>query len=87
MKKTFIVSNWSGFYESIGTEESYCKFFLQVKYLFKGYRVWAIPTIGMAKIIFKLFGVRTYKGINLGVEKFVKGSGQVTYWQPWMNVN
>lgn len=80
-----IVSNYRGHYESIHTEESVCMLFIKIKYLFKGYTVWSFPSIWMAKQIHRFTGLRTYKGTNISFEKFVPGSDQVTYWQPWMN--
>ena len=82
---TVIISSTRGYYESIHTEETRWLFLLKVKYLFKGYRVWAFPTLWMAKIYYKLFKKPIYRGTNVTFEKWVKGSDQVTFWQPWMN--
>jgi hypothetical protein len=81
--RTYIISNTSGSYESVHTERAICLLFIQIKYSFKGYRVWAIPPAWFC-IMFK---VRWYKGRNITFQKYVKGSGQCTYWQPWMNIN
>lgn len=82
-----IVSDYSGFYESINTVETKSMFLLKVQYLFKGYRVWAFPTMWMARIWYKVSGNGIYRGTNVSFEKYVPGSDQVTYWQPWMNIN
>lgn len=84
---TVIVSDYSGFYESINTVETKSMFLLKVQYLFKGYRVWAFPTMWMARIWYKVTGKGIYRGTNVSFEKYVPGTDQVTYWQPWMNVN
>jgi len=83
MKKTYIVSRYND-YEWINTERNYCKFFIVIKYYFKGYRVWDYP-LWLAKLVFKLTGKRIY-GLNrqnLYVEKHIKGSDQVTFYMPY----
>lgn len=82
-----IVSDYSGFYESINTVETKSMFLLKMQYQFKGYRVWAFPTLWMARIWYNLTGKRIYRGTNVSFEEYVPGTDQVTYWQPWMNVN
>jgi hypothetical protein len=80
-----IISDTRGYYESIHTEEAMCILALKIKYAFKGYRVWSIPTIWMSGLWFNITGRRIYKGRNITFEKRIPGSDQVTYWQPWMN--
>ena len=83
---TVIVSDYRGYYECINTVETKSIFLLKVEYhLFKGYRVWAFPTLWMARIYYKLTNKRLYRGTNVHFEKYVPGTNQVTYWQPWMN--
>lgn len=86
LTKTIIISDYSSSYESIHTEEVLSLFWLKVRYLRKGYRVWAFPTMWMASIWYKLFKKGIYKGTNISFEKHIPGSDQITYWQPWMNV-
>lgn len=83
--RTYIVYDYSSFYERIYTRRAFCMFFLKLRFLFKGYRVWAYPTIWMAKVWFKIAGKRSYRGVNVQFEKYIPGTGQTTYWEPWMN--
>jgi len=84
MKKTFIISNYSSFYERIYTEDSYCLLFLKIKYLFKGYRVFTLP---LYIILFfdKHFNIRLPYGTNISFEKFIKGTDQCTWLNPYDN--
>lgn len=82
---TVIVSDTSSFYERIYTVETRSMFLLKLRYQLKGYRVWAFPTLWMARVWYKLTGKGIYKGINITFEKHIPGSDQVTYWMPWMN--
>ena len=83
---TVIISDYTGYYEKIYTEECKSVFLLKLKYQFKrGYRVWSFPTLWMAKIAYKHFGKSIYRGTNISFEKHVPGSDQITYWMPWMN--
>lgn len=81
---TVIISNTRGYYESIHTEETYSVLFTKVKYLFKGYRVWDPMPFWLGKMLYRWFGLRTF-GVNVTFEKFVPGTDQCTFWQPWMN--
>lgn len=81
-----IVSDYSGFYESINTVETKSMFLLKLRYQLKGYRVWCFPTMWMARIWYKVTGKGIYRGTNISFEKYIPGSDQVTYWQPWMNI-
>ena len=83
-KKIYIVSTYNS-YESITTEETYFLWLLKLQYMRKGYMVYAFPTMWMAKIYYKFTGKGIYKGTNVTFEKYIPGSGQITYWQPWMN--
>lgn len=80
-----IISDYSGNYESIHTVETKSMFLLKVKYRLKGYRVWCFPTLWMAKLAHKWFGVRIYRGTNVSFEKFIPGSDQITWWSPYDN--
>ncbi len=80
-----IISDTSNFYECIYTRETCSLFLLKLKYQLKGYRVWAFPTMWMAKIWYKWTGKGIYKGTNISFEKWIPGSDQITYWEPWMN--
>lgn len=80
-----IISDTSGFYERIYTVDTNSMFLLKLKYQLKGYRVWAFPTLWMARIWYKLTGKGIYRGVNLTFEKYVPGTDQITYWEPWMN--
>lgn len=82
---TVIISDTSNFYERIYTVETRSMFLLKLKYQLKGYKVWALPTLWMARVYHKLTGKSIYRGVNLTFEKYVPGSDQVTYWEPWMN--
>ena len=53
-----IISDYSGTYETIYTVEAKSMFLLKLKYQLKGYRVWSSPTLWMAKLAYKWFGVR-----------------------------
>lgn len=81
---TVIISDTSNFYERIYTVETRSMFLLKLKYQLKGYKVWAFPTIWMARIYHKLTGKAIYRGVNMIFDKYVPGSGQITYWEPWM---
>lgn len=80
-----IISNYSGTYESIHTVETKSMFLLKLKYQLKGYRVWSFPTLWMAKLAYKWFGKRIYKGTNISFEKFIPGTDQITWWSPYDN--
>ena len=81
-----IISDRSNFYERIYTVDTRSMFLLKLKYQFKGYRVWAFPTLWMARIYYKFKGKGIYRGTNVSFEKYVPGSDQITSWEPWMNV-
>lgn len=81
-----IISDCSNFYERIHTVETKSMFLLKLRYQFKsGYRVWAFPTITMARIWYKLTKKPIYRGTNVSFEKFDPNKDQITYWEPWMN--
>lgn len=60
-------------------------FLLKLKYQCKGYKVWAFPTLWMARVWYKLTGKRIYLGTNISFEKYVPGTDQITSWEPWQN--
>jgi hypothetical protein len=80
-----IISNYSSFYESIHTEDAPCMLWIKLKYHLKGYRVWAFPTLWMAKLWYKFTGKSIYRGTNVSFEKYILGSDQITYWSPYDN--
>lgn len=80
-----IVSNYRGFYESIYTEDAPFMLWIKIKYQLKGYRVWAFPTMWMAKLYFRFFKKGIYRGTNVSFEKYVKDSDQITHWSPYDN--
>jgi hypothetical protein len=79
-----IVSNYSGYYESIHTEDSLCILTIKIKYLFKGYRIYSTP-LWYAKLMKKVFNKRVYKSANISFEKFDPTKDQVTWHMPWDN--
>ena len=79
-----IVSNYSGYYESIHTEDSLCLLTIKLKYLFKGYRIYSTP-LWYAKFMYKVFNKRVLKSANISFEKFDPSKDQVTWWMPWDN--
>jgi hypothetical protein len=81
-----IVSNYSGFYESINTEDSLCMLTIKVKYMLKGYKVYSTP-LWYAKLIHKYFNKRVYKQANISFEKFDPTKDQITFHSPWSNFN
>lgn len=82
---TIIISDTSGSYERIYTRETRSMLLIKIRYQLKGYRVWAFPTIWMARIWYKITGKGIYRGTNISFEKRIPGSDQVTYWEPYMN--
>lgn len=82
---TVIISDCSGYYESIYTVKTRSMFLLKLKYQCKGYNVWCFPTLWMAKLAYKWFGKSIYKGTNISFERFVKGTDQITHWSPYDN--
>lgn len=84
---TVIISDYTGHYEKIYTVECKSMFLLKLKYQFfkRGYRVWAFPTLWMAKLAYKYFNKSIYQGTNVSFEKYIPGTDQITYWMPWMN--
>ncbi len=82
MKKTFIVSTYNS-YEWIHTEEAYCKLQLMIKYHRKGYKVWDYP-ISFVRFMKKYFNyIPNWGNQNAYFEKFIKGSDQITFHNPW----
>jgi hypothetical protein len=79
-----IVSNYSGYYESIHTEDSLCLLTIKIKYLFKGYKVHTTP-LWYAKLIKKVFNKNVFKCANVSFEKFDPSKDQVTWHMPWDN--
>lgn len=82
-KKIYIVSTYNT-YESITTKKTYFLWFLKLQYMRKGYRVWDYP-IWLAKLVYKYTGKPILRGRSAVFDKYVPGSDQITYWQPWMN--
>lgn len=80
-----IISDYSNFYERIYTVDAHSMFLLKLKYLFRGYRVWAFPTLWMARIWYKLTGKGIYRGTNVRFEKYISGSDQICWWSPYDN--
>ena len=80
-----IISDCSSFYERIYTVETKSLFLLKLKYQFKGYKVWAFPTLWMARLWYKFTGKGIYRGTNISFEKFDPTKDQITSWEPWMN--
>lgn len=80
-----IISDTSNFYERIYTVDTKSMFLLKLKYQLKGYKVWAFPTLWMAKLWYKYTGKPIYRGTNISFEKYIPGSDQITSWEPWMN--
>lgn len=74
----YIVSNYSSGWESINTERG-CLLFLKLKYAVKGYRVFQ-----SLKFIYKITK-KQLKGNDVFFERYVKGSKQVTFYEPYMN--
>ena len=85
-KKTYIVSTYDNYYESITTKKTYFLWLLKLEYMKKGYNVWNYP-MWFIMLVFKYTGKSIFRDVNVTFEKFVPGSGQVTYWMPWMNFN
>ena len=83
MKKTYIVSNYNS-YESIHTEDAYCKFQLMVKYHFKGYKVFSYP-LWLVVLFKKRFNILLNYGKDATFELRIKGSDQTTHWSPYDN--
>jgi hypothetical protein len=85
---TIIVSNYAGSYESIHTEEALCILHIKLRYLLKGYKPWPNMPLWFA-ILYNKYTGKTgfYRTANVFFEKHIPGSDQITYWQPWMNVN
>lgn len=82
MKRTYIVSTYNS-YEWITTEDAYCKLQLLIKYHRKGYKVWDYP-LWLVKFIKKHFNILLNWGNkNVNIEKYIKGSDQITYHSPW----
>ena len=81
---TVIISDTSDLYERVYTRNTRSMFLLKLKYQLKGYRVWAFPTVWMARICYNLTGKRIYRGVNMQFEKHIPGSDQITHWEPWM---
>lgn len=84
MKKTYIISDYSGFYERIHTEKTYCLLFLMIKYLFKGYRVFSLP-VSIVIFFSKNFNIKLPFGTDVTFEKYVKGTKQYTWHSPYDN--
>lgn len=81
---TIIVSNYSGYYESIHTEESLSILTIKLKYILKGYRVHNTP-LWYAKLMYKYFNKRVYQGANISFERLDRTKDQVTHWSPYDN--
>jgi hypothetical protein len=82
---TIIINDYSGYYESIHTEEALCMLSIKLKYFFKGYKVFCFTPMWFVKFVHKYTGKSIYMETNVSFEKYKKGSDQITYWQPWMN--
>ena len=82
---TIIISDYSGYYESIHTERSLCILFIKLKYFFRGYKVFSFTPMWFVKFVHKYTGKSIYMETNVSFEKYKKDSDQITYWQPWMN--
>jgi len=83
-KKTYIVSTYTS-YEWITTRDTYSLLLLKFKYMRDGYRVFAFPTMKMARLWYVLTGKGIYKGTNVRFERYVPGTGQITYHTPYHN--
>ena len=80
-KKTYIVTTYDN-YEFITTRDAYCKAQLMLQYAKEGYKVWDYP-IWVAQLVYKLFKKPILRGVNVNFEKFVPGTGQITYYHPY----
>lgn len=78
-----IVSRYVNSYEWISTESTPCMLFIKLKYLYKGYRVWAFPTLWMAKIWYRFTKKGIYRGVNVTFEKVIPDTDQITYHTPY----
>jgi hypothetical protein len=82
---TIIVSDYSGYYESIHTEEALCILHIKLRYMFKGYKVFSFTPMWLVKLIHSITGKSIYMETNVGFEKFKPGTGQITHWSPYDN--
>jgi hypothetical protein len=83
---TIIINDYSGYYESIHTEEALCMLSIKLKYFFKGYKVFCFTPMWFVKLIHKYTGKSVYMERNVSFEKLdPNNKDQITYWQPWMN--
>lgn len=84
--RTYIIGNYAGYYEAIHTERAIHSIFLHIKYIWKGYRTIRWP-LRLFIWIAKTFGKKIPMWVfpNISIERYIKGSDQVTYWQPYMN--
>lgn len=78
-----IVSSYRNSYEFIHTEDAICMLFIKIKYIYKGYTVFAIPPMWFAKIWYKFTGKGIYKGTNVHFEKVIQGSDQILWHSPY----
>jgi hypothetical protein len=90
LKREYIISRCDS-YESIHTEYAYCKFFLRIKYC-RYYT--SFHTIIPSKLSRKLYSwfrlsflIKLTFNNNIDFERVNPSKDQVTYWQPWMNIN
>ena len=90
LKREYIISRYDS-HESIHTEYAYCKFFLRLKYC-RYYT--SFNTIIPSKLGRKLYSwfrlsflIKLTFNNNIDFERVDPSKDQVTYWQPWMNVN
>lgn len=80
-KKTYIVTTLDS-YEHITTRDAYCKAQLMIQYAKQGYKVWDYP-MWFGKLFYKLFKKPILRGTDAKFEKFVPGTGQITYYHPY----
>jgi hypothetical protein len=82
-KKTYIVSTYTN-YEWITTKDTYSLLLLKYSYLINGYRVWDYP-LWFARLVYKITGKGIMKGRTATFERYVPGTGQITYHTPYHN--
>lgn len=83
-KKTYIVSTYNS-YEWITTRDTYSLLLLKLQYMKNGHRVWDYP-MWLAKLVYKFTGKGILKGRTAVFEKYVPGTGQITYHTPYHNL-
>ncbi len=90
LKREYIVSTYKS-HECITTEYAYCKLFLRFKYCRYYTSFISIIPRKLSYKLYNWFGLSfllklCYKN-NIEFERVDPSKDQVTYWQPWMNVN